>query len=249
MQPSEFSKITGPAIEHLGGAFMTADATNARGEELGLDFASFYGLGRASVLGDASPEVIASAYPFIASELVIAIWSGAVEKLSPADAVEPYAEACRDWGRQNLAGSQGLDRLSELLQPIIDSAPAHWGWLFAGWRAVPRPDDSPGRTAQLLHVARELRGAMHVSALLNSALSPTEAVMVSGGAEAMAQYLWPEPYPDPEPLRAEHAALLARTDELFGRVSEAITAPERAELAGLLAAAVADVDAAKEPSR
>ena len=247
MQTLEFAGVAGAAITDLGGAFMTDEQTDKLGADHGLDQASFYGLGRAAVLGDAPPAVVASAYPFIDPGLVMAVYSGAVEKLSARDAVDVYAEACQDWGRRNLGDLEGIDRLSELLESIVDAAPGYWGPLFAGWRAVPLPDDAAGRVGQLLHVGRELRGAMHVAALLNSDLSPVEAVMVSGGAEAMAQYLWPEPYPDPEPLRASHEALQAKTDEMFGEASAAIDAESRSELAGLLSAAVNHVAVPNEP--
>lgn len=220
---------------------MLDEATNEVGAQHGLDFASFYGLGRASILGDAPPDVVASAYPFIPAELVAAIWPASVEKLAPSLAVEAYGGACRDWGRRNLAGFEGLDRLTELTQRITDAAPGYYGPLFAGWRAVPLPDDAPGRAAQLLHVARELRGGMHVIAMLACGLTPLEAVMVAEGAESAAQYFWPEPYPDPEPFRAQHDEAQTLTNEIFGRASEVLTSDERTELAGILKSALAHI--------
>ncbi|MEE9415202.1 MAG: hypothetical protein V3V01_07950, partial [Acidimicrobiales bacterium] len=215
MNPTDFSRATDEAIGYLGGAFMVDDHTNAIGEEYGLDFAGFYGLGRGSVLGDTHPQVVAAAYPFIAPELVEAIWAGAIDKLAPHDATAAYARACQQWGHRNLTGFEGLERLTELTSKIVDNAGGYWGALFAGWREVALPDDLEGRAAQVLHVLRELRGGVHVMALLAAGLQPLEAVLASDGPEGAAQYFWPEPYPDPSQFRVAQDAAVETTHELF----------------------------------
>lgn len=238
MDPTTFSRTTEEAIGFLDGAFMINDHTNEIGAEHGLDFAGFYGLGRGSVLGDAHPQVVAAAYPFIAPELVEAIWTGAIDKLAPDDAVAPYARACHEWGRRNLDGFEGTERMAALVENIVQSSPGYWGALFAGWRAVPLPEGVEDRAAQLLHVLRELRGAIHVVALLSVGLTPLEAVLASDGPEGAAQYFWPEPYPDPEQFRSQHDDAVAATHQLFGRSCEALSGDERSELAGLLESAM-----------
>ncbi len=241
MEPTVFAHTIGPAIEQLGGSFMLDDATTAIGAEHGLDFASFYGLGRASVLGKPSSAVVASAFPFIDAALAEPLWAAAAETLAPELAVEPYTRACQEWGRSNLVGLDNLERTCELLAQIVDAAPPHMGALFAGWRTVALPEDAPGRAAQLLHVARELRGGIHVAAIVASELTPLQAILAAEGSAGAQQYFWPEPYPDPEQFRAQHDAIMAATDRGFGQISEVLSADERTELAGLLAVAAAHV--------
>lgn len=241
MEPTAFAHTTGPTIGQLGGAFMTDDATTAIGGEYGLDFASFYGVGRASVLGRPPPAVIAAAFPFVAAELVEPLWAAAADTLAPELAVGPYTRACQQWGHSNLVGLDDLERTCELLQRIVEAAPPHVGALFAGWRTVALPEDGPGRAAQLLHVARELRGGIHTAAVVASDLTPLQAVLAAEGPPGAQQYFWPEPYPDPEQFRAQHDAIMAATDRGFGQISEVLSADERAELAGLLDIAASHV--------
>ncbi len=237
MDPIELAARAGPPIVALGGAFMLDGATTSRGAGLGLDLASFYGLGRSSVLGDVHPDVVAAAFPFIPVEVVRAVVQSARSLLSPAEAISHYVEASRGWGRTHLAGLEGLDRLATLVRRIVEAGSVIANPLFAGWRAVPLADDLPGTVAQLLFVAREHRGGSHIAAILASGLTPLEAVVVSGGTDAAALYGWPPPYPDPKPLRGRHAAGVALTDRLVAHAYTGFDDRDAAELLDRLAAA------------
>ncbi len=219
-----------PPIGALGGAFMLDGATIARGEALGLDLASFYGVGRGAVLGDVDADVVAAAFAFIPREVVRAAMDRARKALSAADALGHYAEANRAWGREHLAQVADAGRLCDLLERVVAAGDVAGNPLFAGWRAVELPQDPPARLAQLLFVAREHRGGPHLAALLAGGLSPLEAVMVSGGGGAAALYGWPEPWPDPEPLRALHAAAVALTDQLVADAYAGFDDAEASEL-------------------
>lgn len=234
LDPIQLASRAGPPIVALGGAFMLDAATTARGAGLGLDLASFYGLGRGAVLGDADPDVIAAAFPFISIDVVRAVIPAARAILPPAQAIGHYAEACRTWGRTHLVGVDGLDRLAALLERIVRAASVTGNPLFAGWRKVPLPDDSEGRAAQLLFVAREHRGGPHLAALRAGELSALDAIIVGQGPDAAALYGWPAPYPDPEPLRERHAAAVALTDRLVAPDYATLDRAEGNELLDLL---------------
>jgi len=231
---TELAARAGPSIVTLGGAFMLDDATTARGAELGLDLAGFYGLGRGSVLGDVAPDVVAASFPFVPGEVVCAVWRSARGVLAPADAVGHYVEACRDWGRTHLVGATGLERLCELLERVIDAGSVTSNPLFAGWRAIALPDDPAGRAAQLLFVAREQRGGPHVVAVLASDLTPLEAVIASGGPDGAALYGWPEPYPDAAALAERHTDAVRLTDRLVAPAYAALDEREGATLLAVL---------------
>ena len=51
-----------------------------------------------------------------------------------------------------------MPELVALVERVVDSAEAAALPLFAGWRALPRPDDAAGRLGLLLNVLREHRG-------------------------------------------------------------------------------------------
>lgn len=238
LDPVQLASRAGPPIVALGGAFMLDDATTAHGAGLGLDLASFYGLGRGAVLGDAGPDVIAAAFPFISIDVVRAVIPAARAILPPAQAIGHYAEACRAWGRAHLTGVAGLDRLATLLERITRAADVTGNPLFAGWRMVPLPDDAEGRAAQMLFLAREQRGGPHLAALQSVELSPLDAIIVGQGPDAAALYGWPAPYPAPEPLQARHAAAVALTDRLVAPAYAALDRAEGNELLALLQSAL-----------
>ena len=216
-----------------GGAFMHHPETTARGEAIGLDLGGFYGLGRGGVLGDVDADVVISAFAFFEPGLVRAIWDGACQTMTPAEGAAKYAEACAAWGRDHLAGVDGLDDLATLLDRVSQAASPIGAPLFAGWRAMPLPDDAPGRAMQLLQVLRELRGGLHIVAVLAAGLSPLEALLLDAPDNA-ALLGWSEPLPDPEPKRAAHGEAEATTNRLVAPAFAALDDAERDRLAAIL---------------
>ena len=242
MTPLETSVALSGAIHGMGGAFMLARPTLKKGPELGFPKGwSFYMSGRGGVLGDVVPDVIAAAFVFFPVAFIQQQWLLGRAVMEPAKAAEAYAEACRTWGREHLAGVADLDRMVELLRRVASASDPAGAPLFAGWRALPLPDDAEGAAAQLLQVLREHRGAMHGIAVLSLGLSPLEAVM-AGDGEAGAQFFnWPEPYPEREPLLELHGEAEELTDEMWAPSFEALSEDEREELVTLVHAANAHV--------
>ncbi len=251
MELDEYVGRVGEPLRALGGAFMLDRATIGRARELGLDFAGFYGVGRTGVLGDVDADVAAAAMVFFEPAMVRSVRDAAISraKLTPTDAATEFMESCRVWGRAHLAGADGLDELCALAERVGAAASPAAAPLFAGWRAMPLPDDAPGRAAQLCHVLREHRGGAHGVAVVASGLSPLEAVVANGGPETAALYGWPEPYPEPDARRAARAEAL--TDRLAAPAYGALGEAERASLLELLdrAAAAAGLTGDGAPDR
>lgn len=238
MTPEDAAGAAAGPIGALGGAFMTARPTLKKGPELGFPKGwSFYFAGRGGVLGDVVPDVVAAAFGFFPPAFVREQWLVGRGVMEPSAAAAAYAEACQDWGREHLDGAEGLDRLVELLKIVVSEADGAGAPLFAGWRAMPLPEDVPGSAAQLLHVMREHRGAMHIMGVLTEGLTPHEAVMCGGGHGNVEFFQWPEPHPDPEPLYEQYNAAEEVTDLLAARAFEVLDEAERAELVDLLGAA------------
>ena len=114
--------------------------------------------------------------------------------------------------------------------------------LFAGWRTQPLPDDAEGRAAFLLHVLRELRGSVHLVAVLATGVGVRDAVLSHGGEAQAKQFGWPGPYPA---VGSElPAAAETLTDTMLTTLySGVVSTDEAGELASLVVALRAHIDA------
>jgi hypothetical protein len=232
--PEDAVAATKQTISKTGGAFMLTPATMERGAELGFAPFPWYYAGRCGVLGDVDPDVVHAAMVFFPQSMVHKAWKKGIAVLAPQEASARYAEACQAWGRVHLAEADGLDRLCVRLEELAAAIDPVGMPLFAGWRALPLPDDAPGRAAQLLNVLREHRGGAHAIAVLASGLTPLEAIVSSSYGPDNARFFgWPEPYPDPAPLAEARAEVEQVTDRIVAQAYAAIDADALDEIASL----------------
>ncbi len=224
------------AILRLGGGFMLSEEAKAKGKALGTGGWGMYMIGRAGVLGDVDVDVVRAALVFFPRERVAAGWERGRAVLAPDEGAKHYAEVCHEWGVSRLGGlgSEANERLAELLERVVAAADVAALPLFAGWRAVPLPEDPAARATQLCHVLREHRGGCHGVAVLASGLHPQEAVLVAGGPGNAAFFGWPEPYPAVGHLERQYLEAEARTDDLSEPPWTALSHEEFAECARLL---------------
>jgi hypothetical protein len=234
LTPAETAAALKKPIGDAGFQFMGDPLTREAGRALGLRGRPLYFLGRGGALGDVSAEVVVAAFAFFPPELVAEHWNAARAVMAPPAAAVAYAGMCNEWGRRNLGGLAGTERALELFERVADRAEPYGLPLFAGWRALPRPDDVPGRLAQVLNVLREHRGSVHACAVAAVGLPPLEANLAgSYGAEGAKFLGWVEPFPDPEPYRAGWNRAEDLTSAATARAFEALTAAERTELVEL----------------
>lgn len=236
----------GAATSRLGEAFMVSPQARDHAKRLGLRGRPAYMIGRFGVLGAVDADVVVAAQGFWAPGTVTEHWQAARATVEPDVAAAGYAAMCREWGTANLGDLPVAGRLAELAWRVADAADVVAAPLFAGWRAIPRVHDEPaGDCEQALHVLRELRMARHLVAVLATGLTPLEAVLAGEGGEPNAAFFgYPPPYPPVAGLAERRAAAEELTDRLMAPVYDVLTAAERAELADLLAAALAHLDAA-----
>ncbi len=245
MTPDQAAAAAKPYVSELGNAFSLDPKTMRRVREIGLTGWSFYVAGRGGALGDVRVDTVAAALGFIAPAAVQDGWDAARRVAPPAEiAAQNLAECCR-WGRERLGDFKGLERLLELAERVVVEAEPAGMPLFAAWRAMPIPDDTPGaRAAVLLHLLREHRGAAHLLAVRASSLTPIEAIIAGPDGEAGATaFGWQPPYPPVEPLIRRRTWAEAITDRIAGEAYRALTALERQELVGLLETAAVEVEA------
>lgn len=228
--------LAGP-VGDLGSRWMLHPDTLEPAKEVGYaNGLLYYAAGRGGVLGDVDADVVTAAFGFFPASLVQQIWPAGIAVEGARAAARRYATACAAFGRARLAGVDGLERLAELAERVVAGADVAGLPLFAGWRAEPLPDDAPGRAYQLIHVLRELRGSVHIVAVVASGLSPLDAILTSptGGPEQAKLFGWPEPFADTSALAEQRAAAEALTDQLMARHLEVLDPDERGELVELV---------------
>ena len=213
VDPDQLVSAVTPTIGDLGSAHYFAPATVARGKELGLDGFRFYFLGRGGVLGDVEAPVVASAFGYFAPALVEKMWTSARSKLAPREAARAYLGCGADLARRKLAGADGLEPFCAAAEQVVAAADRAGLALFAGVAAEPLPDDPPARAYQLVNVLRELRGGLHLVAVVATGLSPRVAHLIRR-PDMGESFGWAE---KPE-LTEEHRSLLAAADERTDRL-------------------------------
>ena len=229
-------------IGGLGGAFMISREAKAYAHETGFAGWTPYMRGRCGVLGEVDADVVASAVGFFPVDLIRKVWE-AGRSLPAEDAARRYATVCQDFARRKLTGlaETDADRLAELLEAVAGNADMIGAPLAAGWRAMPLPNDGRARAIQLAHVLRELRGGLHLVAVLSCGLTPLEAVLtnrstLTADSEGNARYFgWPEPYSQPADIvRKRRADAEDLTDALVAPAFRVMSEAEAEEFISLL---------------
>jgi hypothetical protein len=161
------------------------------------------------------------------------MWEKGVPVEGARAAARRYGAACAEMGRTLVAGFDGAARLAELAGRVADGVDVTGLALFAGWRAEPRPQDVAARAFFLLHVLRELRGSVHILAVVAGGVSPVAAVLAHGGAAQATLFGWPEPHVAVATELTVDAEVLTDTI-LAARYASVLSAEEVAELATLV---------------
>jgi hypothetical protein len=172
MTPEELVAVASPILARVGAAFYFDPETRAVGKQLGLDGFRFYFLGRGGVLGDVEPSVVQSAFGYFQSDLVEKMWTSARERtaLSPREAGRAFVGAGHEYGRRHFSELGGLEAFNQAAESVVrDVDPAGLS-LFAALSSEPLPPDEPARAMQLASVLRELRGSIHLVAVVASGL-------------------------------------------------------------------------------
>jgi len=108
---------------------------------------------------------------------------------------------CVDFWSGRLEGFAGAEQWAAIARRLTTEVDATGLALFAGWRAEALPEDLAGRVALLLHVLRELRGGVHIVAVVAVGLTPLEAVVSAGGVGDATRFGWSGPFPEADDRR------------------------------------------------
>ncbi len=99
---------------------------------------------------------------------------------------------------------------------MVDGTSPAGAPVFAAWRGLPRPDDTPALALYALNALRELRAAYHGAAVLTAGLSPVEAMAVKSPAMA-ALFGWNDPLPRAAVYQEQWDGAELATDLAMGR--------------------------------
>ena len=221
----------------MGSMFYFDPGTLARGKEAGLDGFRLYMLGRGGVLGDVEATVVHSAFGYFNPGLVAKIWNSARETMAPRDGGRLYMECAGTFGSSKLDGVAGLDAFNAAADKVIDaglvdsSAQA----LFAAIASEPRSDEPAARAFQNVAVLRELRGSLHLVAIVASGLS-TEMAHRVRRPDDVEMFGWSNDSEVTDEHRTKWETAEALTDELVAPIYGVLDDGEAQALADGVAA-------------
>jgi hypothetical protein len=233
--PEQASHDTRDAIKDGAAAFMSDPATYEHGAAHGFDGLDFYIGGRGGVLGDVASEIVTAAFVFFPEHTIGPRWDRAGLVMTRRRAATEFAACAHMWAEEHISDDVDAARLAELAGRVETASTPAMAPLFAGWRLLDEPRSPKALAIHRLNALRELRGAIHAAAILTVGLSPIEAIAVRAPT-MLKRYSWPEPWPEPGPLRDRWNLAEARTDRVFGRRLAVLDDTERKELVELLLA-------------
>jgi hypothetical protein len=231
--PEQTAHDTRHDIVSTTARFMNDPATYEHGKALGFDGVDFYFAGRAGVLGDVAADIVVAALVFFPDHAIRARWERSGLIMTRRRAASEFALCAHTWAEEHIPADVDAARLADLAGRVVEEASPAGAPVFAGWRLLDRPRSPRALAIHHLNGLRELRGALHASAILTVGLTPHEAVTVAA-PNRLALYDWPEPHPGPGPLRERWQLAEARTDRIFGRKLAVLDETERKEFADLL---------------
>lgn len=222
------------SIGMLAMDWLMAPTTIAAGVERGMpDGLASYAVGRWGALGDCPVDNVVGAAFFWDPATVRALVDEGRRVIAPIEGARIWSDICAAWGDDHLGGFAGVDRLGELLEPVVEAADPANAPLFVGWRDLVTAPAGPGRTFQLAQAMRELRFSRHCVAVQAAGITPLEAILAGPAAFSATMFGHPEPFPDVRHLGDVRDDIEAHTDALHARDLEVLTDAERAELRDL----------------
>jgi hypothetical protein len=226
MTPLEIVQQTSTTVNEAGNRFYFHPDTLARGKELGLDGFRFYFLGRGGVLGDVEPAVVVAAFGYFSPGVVETIWSSAKQIMAPREAARAYLACADHVGVAKLDGLGVLDGFNDAAETVVAAVDRSALPLFAGIAAEPLPDHPAARAYRNICILRELRGSVHLLAIVASGVAPSVAHAIRR-PDDVTSFGWETAPEISDDDRARLAAADELTDRLLVPSIEALTEEQR----------------------
>ena len=165
------------------------------------------------MLGDVDPAVIVAAFGYFSPGVVELTWDSAKQIMAPRDAAREYLACADRFGIAKLDGIDVLDAFNDAAETAIASVDRSALSLFAGIAAEPLPDHPAARAYRNVCTLRELRGGVHLLAIVATGLSPLVAHTIRR-PDDVTSFGW-ESAPD---ISDEDRSRLGVADELTDRL-------------------------------
>lgn len=202
----------------------------AKAKENGMDGMRMYYLGRGGVLGNVESHVVWGAFGYFNPTLVKKMWDTASERMEPREASRLYLKWAGELGVDLFSDVEGLEGFNAAAAKVHERTnPAALG-LYSGYAAEPAPED-PAAAAIFHAIAlRELRGSVHLVAIVASGMDPL-VVHAMRRPDAVQMFGYEELPPVTDADRAEIAKIDEHTDQMMAQIYSVLSAEEAAALA------------------
>ena len=166
------------AIEPVATHAAWARGPNEALAKQGLDFLTGYVWGRAAVLGEPPPVVVAAAFGVFEPNLIGAVYEMARAACGRAELLAARAEATITSLTGILEGAD-VAPAAAALRRAVEATDGTGRVLFCGLRSLEWPEDPVGQLWRACEAIREHRGESHLAASLAVGLDPVEMNVLS----------------------------------------------------------------------
>lgn len=226
MTPEALIETTAGPVNGLGAKFYFHPDSLAKGKEAGLDGFRLYIVGRGGVLGNCHADVVCSAFGYFNRGLVAKMWDSGREAVDPMEAAQLYLDCNADLGRGVLDDIDGLAAFCEAGEAVVTAVNPAALTLFAATAAMPMPEDLPGKAMHLLVLHRELRGSIHLAAIIAEGLAAEHAHAIRRPND-VTTFGWPEDLVVPDGAAEKLAAADAATNVVNAQTYGVLTDDQR----------------------
>ena len=229
--------LAGPVGE-LGARFYFDDATRSRAKELGLRSIEYYGLGRAGVMGDVEPAMVAAAFTFFSDAAIERMYAVPRGRFSPSEAAAHYL-ATADAYAERVYGALDealLARVADAAFRVAAVVPEGRYLVFDGYRRFGRAGNAAASAYRGIILLRELRGGAPIDAVAESGLSPADAAYLEDPAIFSLHGYADEDRSDPADAPERRSYAEDATSQVMAGFFAVLSEDERDELVAGVAA-------------
>jgi len=182
------ARATSAPFNDLGSAFYWSPQAAARAEAIGLDVFGLYAGGRGGVLGDRTPEEVDEEFFFFKPGMITLMVAAARAQAAPEAILTAHLGAVDDYALATFGGVDPatIEGYAAAAGEVIDTLPTGSWPLVDGYRSAGLAGDPVADTYRSAVILRELRGGVHLDAVVASGLSAAAACQFDRGDDYYA---------------------------------------------------------------
>jgi hypothetical protein len=241
------ARATAAPLNELGSAFYFSPQAAARAGAIGLDVFLLYAGGRGGILGDRTSAEVDEEFFFFKPGMITLMVEAARASADPAAIVEAHLGAADDYARATFGGTDpaavaGFDAAA---RAVVDTLPSGSWPLVDGYRSAGLPADPVASAYRQTVILRELRGGVHLDAVVAAGLTAAVACQFDRGDDYYALHGFSDDdrVPETPELLATRVAAEEATDVAMADLFADLDTGQRSDLAagaGALFAALSE---------